>query len=130
MDSSSKIDTQRSKRRNNVIILLCIIVIGYAYFSFEEKEVFILNKTWEAQNGFCQVSFEVKNNTTDKIWTNITIKAFRRKRLKNGVFSNQLVGEKSMAIVLLSEEKKKISESIKITEKPESVTVRIWKPAQ
>lgn len=130
MASSQKNDIQRSKRRNNVIILLCIIVISYAYFSFEEKEIVILNKTWEAQNDFCQVSFEVKNNTTDKIWTNITIKAFRRKRLQRGGFSNQIVGEKSMAIVLLSEEEKKVSESIKTIAKPEWVTVRMWKPSE
>ena len=128
MASSPKTDIQRSKRRNNVIILLCIIVIAFAYFSFEEKDVVILNKNWAAQNDFCQVSFEVKNNTADTIWTNITIKAFRRKRLKNGFFSNQIVGEKSMAIVLLAKEEKKIAASLKITDKPEWVSVRTWKP--
>jgi hypothetical protein len=123
-----KIDLQKSKRRNNIIIVLCIIVITYASFFFKEKEVIILHKTWEADNNFCHVSFEVKNNTPHKIWTNITIKAYRKKRLQRSNFSNQIVGEKSMAIVLLSDEKKKFTESIKITARPESLTVKIWKP--
>ena len=129
MDTIDKTDIQRSKRRNNVIILLCIIVITYAYLTFEEKDVVILNKTWDAGNNFCQVSFEVKNKTQDKIWTNITIKAYRKNRKQPGVFSNQIVGEKSMAIVLLSEEKKLVTESVKISEKPEWVSVKLWKPS-
>ena len=121
-------DTSKSKRRNNLIIILCVIVLVSIYVTIERREVVILDTKWHVINSACEVSFQVKNNKPSQVWTNVTIKALRKHQTAAGNISNQVVGEKSLAIVINPDEVKKISETVPVTAPPEWVTIKTWKP--
>jgi len=125
MDST---ETRKSRRRNNILIIMVAAIIAAIYFFYEKQEVMVLDRSWEAADDFCNVRFTARNTKRERIWANATIKAVRKKKLVHGGYYNEVVGEKTMVIVLGPEETKSFDTSIKITAQPETVSIQTWRP--
>ena len=119
------------RKRNSILLLMAavLLVIVFIQSIDNDKKIRVSKIEWNRNNGSYIVAFTVENRTRRDLLANISIKATRSKYIGKAQVLD-LVGEKTIKVMLQSGESRKIEEPLKLkfAGRADSITVNAWEP--
>ena len=117
-----KQDMKKMIKRKYIIILVVLLIIPLTYISFFRKKIKVSDIAWDCKKRPCEISFFVKNRSSDSLACKVAIKALRRLP-KHSPETNNIAGEKILDFILHPNESRIINENLKVSYRPDTIQV-------
>ena len=91
------------------------------------EDISVEDTKWDCEGSTCQVSFVLRNQTSDEIEVNYSIQAHKRIRMVGSdALVNDVIGEVNGMVGLNAKDPREVVQSVEVVGKPTNIVVSAW----